>query len=86
MRATPVYAYQGYVVDVYYLPEPGGQYSSIFSLRQGALLPKKTWHPNFSVHTEARNAAVVHNTIDAAHRAVAERAERWIDEHPIQNI
>ena len=86
MRSIPVYAYQGYTVDVYYLPEPGGQYSSIFSLRQGAPFPKKTWPPNFSAHTESCNAAVVHNTINAAHRAAAERAERWIDEHPIQNI
>jgi hypothetical protein len=83
MPAAPVYAYQGYTVDVYYLPEPGDRYSSIFSLRQGAPLSKKTWHPNFAIYTEARNAAVVHNTIDAAHEAAAERANRWIDNHPI---
>jgi len=86
MRAAPVYAYQGYIVDVYYLPEPGGQYSSIFSLRQGAPFPRKTWHPNFATYTEVRNAAVVHNTIDAAHEAADKRAKKWIHEHPIQNI
>ena len=86
MPAAPVYAYHGYIVDVYYLPELGGQYSSIFSLRQGAPFPKKTWHPDFAVHTEVRNAAIVHNTIDAAHEAAAERAKKWIDKHPVENI
>jgi hypothetical protein len=86
MRAAPVYAYQGYIVDVYYLPEPGGQYSSIFSLRQGAPLSKKTWHPNFLTYTEGRNAAAVCKTLDEAHQAATERANRWIEQNPVDTI
>jgi len=67
MRAMPIYGYQAYTVEVYYFPESGGHYGSIFSLRQGAPFPACYRLPNAVAYQERCPATVVCKTIDESH-------------------
>lgn len=79
MRQMPVYERGGYTVVVNALPTGEGRFFSVFSIHKGeriAVLGVPV------VYQEGRGAGIVCDTEDDAHNAAADRADKWIAEHP----
>ena len=82
MRKMPKYELNGYTVVVNALPTSEGRYYSVFSIHAGE--PFSALREAPVAYQEGRGAGVICNTVDEAHTAAADRADKWIADHPAE--
>lgn len=80
MRKMPAYENAGYTVVVNALPTGEGRFYSVFSIHKGEHIAVLGGVP--VVYQEGRAMGVICDTEDEAHTAAADRADKWIVDHP----